>query len=366
MIENKERIIWFDVFRGFFIFLALWQHYGYYLNYWYIEYFKEFNLLGSVHQFHKQFMGQPVITDWAGVLASNIFTPFVSQIFLTLAAFNLAQRTQESFQTVFPVKLKMYCLIFGFFMVENFIVANSLGEAMSLYPIMTWMILLGVISLLYNYTGVGGIVFLFVFSFLQFIIPFDFGLEKFLQSNFHPDFNLDASLNYFMASGAMGFLIGHLYYHKPNFISKHQNYILLVLGLIAFGLGKALSPEYSASNLDVLKDEHFKAQYFWGTIEILGIQLVVMQIAVLLHKFKFQGQGLSLLKWMGINSIFIFAFHRIFFVHIYMPIATYVCSVVEHPIVGTWWFMWIGLALHLVFCYVIQKTQIFRIIVREN
>lgn len=263
-----------------------------------------------------------------------------------------------------PGKLKLFGIILCFFIVENFIVAYSVGDAMSLYPIMTWMIILSIMSLLYAHTGVMGIVLLFAFSFTQWIVPFDFGLETYLQTNVHPDIDLDACLNYFTASASMGFLLGYLYHHQKQLLSKYQDLILITLGLVAFAIGKYLSPEYSASNLDVLKDEHFKAQNFWGTWEILGIQCAIISTAIFLHKQGIKDKGLSLLTWIGVNSILVFAFHRIFFVHIFMPIIVFIFSKMNQPIEGTVVMVWSAVILNILFCYAIQKSQVFKIIVR--
>ena len=52
---NKTRIVNLDVLRGFFVSLALLQHFAYYWNIWFIDHFKSNNELISIY--FQQLMG---------------------------------------------------------------------------------------------------------------------------------------------------------------------------------------------------------------------------------------------------------------------------------------------------------------------
>lgn len=364
--KQNERIIWFDVVRGLFIFLALWHHYAQDVLVWYMDYFKERDLLSSLHSVHQMMIGQKNIPTEFGVKYGAIFVPWVNQIYLTMAAFNLASRNQAEFSKVWLGKLYVFALLFLFFLGEKFIIAKNLGEALALYPIMSWMVILSIISVLFRFMGIAGVIFLFVLAMSQWILPLgDFNLEVWLQQNFHPYMNLDASINFFAASGAMGFMLGYLYYHKPDLLGKFQWVKLAFIGVIMFAIGNYLSEPFFFDKNDLYSTEHAKASTFMGTVEILGIQIAVLASMLLLHFRKIKPRGLKLMEWVGINSLAIFAFHRIFFIHMWMPLVVYYCSVTGQIIPNTTPFLWFSIAMEFAFVWFLMKTKMLRIIMRD-
>lgn len=108
-------------------------------------------------------IGKQVSSDFYNHLLAIVFTPWVSQIYLTMAAFNLAKKDQLTFRSEIGNKFKVFGMILLYFILENFIVAPNTGQAVSFYPIMLWMIILGFISLIYNYVGIRGILALCLF-----------------------------------------------------------------------------------------------------------------------------------------------------------------------------------------------------------
>ena len=129
--DANSRIHCLDFLRGFFVFLALWQHFGFYLNYWYINYYQGWSFWGELFQPHSPFVGNAIPADRVGYLAAWFFTPWVSQIYLFLAAFNLAKPSQNTNRNQ---KVGIFVGLFLLFTFENFIVAPNIGEALSLYP----------------------------------------------------------------------------------------------------------------------------------------------------------------------------------------------------------------------------------------
>jgi hypothetical protein len=364
--QIKERIVWFDVLRGFFILLALWHHWAQDMTMWYMEFFKEHNLLNSLYASHAPMMGKQNYSDNFGYAAGLFFTPWVNQIYLMMASFNLASRTQEDFSKVWVTKLWMFAVLFLFFLGEKFIVARNLGEAFALYPLMTWMVILSIITLLYRFTGIAGVVFIFILGMSQWIIPYQPGnLEAWVQENFHPNMNFDSSPNLFIASGSFGFIFGWLYYHKPDFLGKFKWYIYLALGVLMTLIGSQFSPPFYFPKEDLYAAQNLKASTFWGTIEIIGIQIVVLTLAIMLHLKAIKPYGMKFLEWTGIYSLTIFAFHRIFFIHMWVPIITYYCAVNDKVLPNDTVFHWFSIAVYLLFCLFLIKSKMFRIVMRQ-
>ena len=357
---NKERNIYFDVLRGFFIFLALWQHYAYFLNVYFIDYFRESELIGFLY---KNFEGQVGLTqnylpsDNITVTLSDVFTPFVSQIFLTLACFNLA-RPLEEFKKVFSKKIKSFVSIFLFFYLENIIVSTSAGDALSLNPINTWMMVLAFISCLY---------YLFDYKFLFFAIPisfllvgdYNFGIEDLIKSAFHPDFRIDASPHYFFPSSLVGFALGLI---NTNGKNKKIFKILLPLFGFMFIVGRVYSPQYATAMFDILLNEHLKALTVSGTLEILGIQGFLVCLAMILPKVRF----LNFFEYVGKESLFIFAIHRIFFLKIWIPLYIHIILLMGFPLKNNIPLVWGSIFLNIFFCMALKKSRIIQTILGDK
>jgi hypothetical protein len=377
MDTTKKRIIWFDVLRGFFIFLAMWEHWGAALNVWYIEYFKEGFLINNhlgvggvtnnIYQVHQDMLGKIMPYDLLSVWASYIFTPWVMAVYLTMAAFNLASRTQEDFAKVWTQKLSLYGTLLLFFIIENFVLAQSLGEALTLYPLMTWMIILSLLTVLYRFTGLGGIGALFILSMTQWFLPIpEMNIEHYIKTHIHPAMSLDAAPHYFTASASLGFMLGYCYYHKPAFKSIATWLKIALLGVGMFTIGFLNSDAYYLEQGAYFKTEHLKASTFFGMVEILGIQLVVLSLALIAHFKQIQpSKWLSGFTWVGVNSLGIFALHRMFFFYLWMPTITWITAIIGTPVPNGIFFIWPTIVVYLGFFYFIMKTKILRIVMRD-
>lgn len=379
METTKKRIIWFDMLRGFFIFLAMWEHWGVAINVWYIEYFKEGFLINNhlgvggvannnIYQVHQNMLGKIIHPDTISVWASYLFTPWVMAVYLTMAAFNLASRNQEDFSQVWKQKLSLYGTLLIFFIVENFVIASNLGEALTLYPLMTWMIILSLLTVLYRFTGLGGIVALFCLSMAQWILPLpEIAIDQYLKMNIHPTMSLDASPHYFISSGSLGFILGYLYYHQPSFQKISRWGLVILAGLFMFAVGFKYSDAYYIEPGAYLKTEHIKASTFFGMIEILGIQLVVLSLALIAHfKDLKPSKFLSGFIWIGINSLGIFALHRVFFFYLWMPTVTWFTAFIGTTLpTHILAFVWPTIIVYLIFFYFMVKTKILRLIMKD-
>lgn len=355
MNKNKERLLWFDIVRGFCLFLALLQHYSFYLNYWFVHFFKETELLDSFYKIYDPLMGKQLPVDSILYWLAFIFTPVVSQIFLTLASFNLSKYSESHFKLVFSKKIALFLVLLGLFVFENFIVSDSLGESISLYPLMTWMIILSVISIVFRFAGFKGILILQILSFGYLIEPEVLNpLELLIKNTIHPDFNLDANPLFFLPSACMGFILGHIYFHKQD---KSYRFGLIALGIGLFIIGYLLSPEFQVNRLDVLETEHLKSYDFFGVLEFLGIQIVIIQLCLWFNKNK-PNRLFNILSWIGKKSLIIFFFHRIFFVFIYMPILLRIGAYLNWDIRATVYYTIPAIILEMLFCYFVLKTKV--------
>ena len=365
--ELTSRIVNIDFLRGLFIIFALAQHFTYYINVWYVDYFRDAMALTSTYAIHFKMIGKSVSTDDVNHWLAVIFTPWVSQIYLTMAAFNLAKKDRQVFISEINSRFKIFGLIFIYFLIENFIVAPNFGQAISIYPIMLWMVILALISLVYKYLGVKGVMIFTLLAMLRFVIPVEMiseGFESLIKTKIHPGFEYDAKFEYFVLSGCLGFLMGHAHYHLPTY--KHNKDLLFgLLGLALVGIYILIGDPFIVSREDVFASEHDLARTFSGTCYVLGIQLIVISLFLWLEKknIKF---NVPVINWVGIYSLMIFALHRIFFVRFIAPTSVMIGSLTGrtlgagHIEVFTYVFITLGL------CYFVKISPISDIILQKR
>lgn len=363
--KTKSRIVNLDFLRGFFIILAMDQHFTYYINMWYVEYFRDAIALTSTYKVHFPMIGHQVATDKANMLLDWIFTPWVSQVYLTLAAFNLAKYTQSVLRDSLGSKVKLYLLIFLFFVMENFIVAPNLGQAISFYPIMLWMFVLSILGLVFSFVGIWGIIVLTVLSFFRFLIPVEMLSDLFqeiIKANIHPGFEYDARLEYFFTSGCLGFLMGYVHYHKP-LLKNMKDFYFAFAGLVMIAFYVAWGDPYFQDAANVFLHEHDLSRTFSGTLYILGVQAVLISAFLWLEKQSIQ-LNVPVVNWVGRHSIFIFAFHRIFFVRILAPLSVMVGAITGRTLGASIWEIYLYVGITIAVCYFIKKTRMGELILQ--
>lgn len=370
MSQNKNndgvsRIVNLDFLRGFFVILAMDQHFTYYINMWYVEYFRDSSALTTTYKVHFPMIGHQIATDRFNHILGLIFTPWVSQIYLTLAAFNLAKRAPDLFRKELPAKLKVFTLIFLFFVMENFIVAPNLGQAISFYPIMLWMFILGIISVAYSFTGIMGVLVLAILSLFRFLLPVEI-LSNLFQSimiyNIHPGFEYDARIEYFFTSGCLGFLMGYIHYHKPKLKDLKDIYFILA-GVVLVAFYVAYGDPFVIDPANAFMHEHDLAQTFSGTMYILGIQAIVISSFLWLERknIKF---NVPVITWVGLHSILVFAFHRIFFVRILGPISVLIGSLTGRTLGASTIELYTYVGITIAVCYLIKRFRMGELILQ--
>jgi hypothetical protein len=365
-LRNKERLLYLDVLRGFFVFLALSQHYSGYINYWMVYYFRESR--ETIEHYYPSFfdyVGVRIPIDTYSYWLSMIFTPWVTHVYLALAALNLAKRKDLDFDLHYFNKIKIFTVLFLFFFFENFTVALNLGDALSFYPLMAWMVILVLIATAYRLARLKGVIALMVLNYCRFLIPDSWALTdqgiSFFQYWIHPDFNYESRIEYFLESGCLGFLIGYQLYHgRLSRYYFHSICISLIVIIAWYFWGPAIIME----RLDVYATEHDLAKDWLGMLYLLSIQYLVITGFLYL-----EGRGfilkLRLFQWIGVSSLLIFGLHRVFFVHIAGPIWAWVRGVwFELPPMHNLFEVWFIIGVFLILCRLIQKSQILQFLQR--
>ena len=355
---SKTRIVNLDFLRGLFVILALDQHFTYYINMWYVEYFRDVMALTSTYKIHYSMIGKQISTDHFNHILGLIFTPWVSQIYLTMASFNLARKAQTLFRDELSAKLKVFGLIFIFFLMENFIVAPNTGQAISFYPIMLWMVVMSILSIAYSVTGISGVLVLTVLSFFRWILPMGM-ISNLFQSliiyNIHPGFEYDARIEYFFTSGCLGFLMGFAHYQMPN-LKKIKDYYFILMGLVFVSVYWMWGDTFIIDPSNSFAHEHDLAQTFTGTLYILGIQAIMISAFLILEKKNIR-LNVPIVSWVGLNSLLVFAFHRIFFVRILAPLSVMIGTQLNRTIGASTIELYSYIGITLAMAYFIKVSK---------
>ena len=365
--ELRDRLINLDFLRGLFIILALDQHFTYYINMWYVDYFRDAIALTSTYAVHFSMIGKQVSSDYFNHFLAIVFTPWVSQIYLTMAAFNLAKKNQLDFSNGIKNKFKIFGMILLYFILENFIVAPNSGQAISVYPIMLWMLILAIISLIYNYIGIRGVLIFTLLSLLRFLVPIEYlsdFLEELIQGSIHPGFEYDARFEYFVLSGCLGFIMGYVHYHMPLYKNK-KDFLFACLGATLVLLYVLIGDTFVVPYDDFFRTEHDLARTFSGTAYIVGIQSIVISTFLWLEKKNIK-MNVPLINWIGVYSLIIFALHRILFVKLIAPISIMIGSLTGRTLGASIVEIYIYVFITLGICFFIINSSISDIILQRK
>ncbi len=334
---------------------------------WYVDYFRDAITLTSTYAVHFPMIGKQISSDYLNHLLAIIFTPWVSQIYLTMAAFNLAKKNQQAFVNGLSSKFRVFGMILLYFILENFIVAPNTGQAISIYPIMLWMLVLGLISLIYSYMGIRGVLGFTIFGLLRFIVPIgDLSdlFEEVMQGSIHAGFEYDARLEYFVLSGCLGFIMGYVHYHMPVYKNK-KDFLFACFGAILILIYVLIGDPFVVPYDDFFSTEHDLARTFSGTAYILGVQSIVISAFLWLEK-KNVKLNVALINWIGTYSLMIFAFHRILFVKLIAPISIMIGSFTGRAIGASIVEIYIYIFITLGICFFIRSSPISDIILQRK
>lgn len=365
--DARSRLVNLDFLRGLFIILALNQHFMYYINMWYMDYFHDAMALTSTYSVHFPMIGKQVSMDYWNHLLAIILIPWLSQMYLAMAAFNLARKDQVTFGAEMLGKFKIFGFIILYFILENFIVAPNFGQAISIYPIMLWMVILALISLVYKYLGIRGVLVLTLLAMLRFVIPVEYisdFFEEAIRTHIHPGFEYDARFEYFILSGCLGFIMGYVHHHKPLYKNK-KDFLFAGGGVLLVLIYVLAGDTFVVPYDDVFSTEHDLARTFTGTAYILGMQTIILSAFLWLERknIKF---NVPLINWVGVYSLLIFALHRILFVKFIAPISIMVGSLTGRTLGASIVEVYIYIFITLAICYFVKVSPISDIILQRK
>lgn len=357
-MEASRRIQCLDFLRGFFVFLALWQHFAYYINFWYVDYYDGWSFWGPILEAHKEMVGKQIPADAVSTWAAWFFTPWVSQVYLFLAAFNLAKRNPDQIKESLTSKLAVFGMLFSIFTLENFLVAPNIGEAFSLYPLQTWMLILALILAVYAWLGERGVWFLALMGMVRLWMPLEelYAMIEFhMRHHLHDNFEIDAKPDYFLTSASLGFLLGRSWWQRKTQQLKYW----LGVGLVFWLLWLAFGESFSVLSEDVFATEHDLARSFIGCLGIHGIELFVVSGFLLLNVYKFD-INIGLFNWIGRYSLLVFLLHRVVFLKIIMPLRMLIVNITGRELNGFFIEFWIYILLIVALAWMIKKTSVLR------
>lgn len=364
MSTDHKRLNNLDMLKGYFILLALYQHFCFFTNLWFTNYFNEWELSSTVFKFFDHMYDNVLPVTTANTWLHRWFTPWVSQVYLMLAAFNLSMRDRESFKKTYFGKLQIFGTLFLFFLCENFVMARSFGDALALYPLLTWMIVLSIIATLYRFFGVKGVIVAFILHLSKWWIPVDnwtIAFESWVVNNVHPSYYIDARIDHFFGSGCLGFIYGHMYYHcKLN--NTKQYFIPFTVGAALALQWRLWGPKFYIDVENVLATEHLATDSISGTFGVWGIQLYVVSFFLYIEQIRNISIKAPLLNWVGKHSLTVFGIHRVFFVFILMPIIIWFHAKFEITLINSLPFIWLCVFTTVAFGWFIRKIKMHEIL----
>ena len=362
-LDERPKITNFDFLLGFFVILAMDEHFTYYLNWWYIDFFKEFSVLKTTYQIHLPMLEKNLQTDHFNALLGNIFIPWVSQIYLSLAAFKLAGKDSSILNDNLFSRIKIYLLIILVFIFENFFVAPDFGQAISIYPITTWMIILTLLTLTYAKFDIKGIIFILIISLTRWLIPIDQWSDFFQNTmikNIHPGFEYDARIEYFLTSGCIGFILGYIYFHKE--LVKEKFFISAIfIGALLASTFFLTGGSFYSDPTNSLSNEHELARTLQGSVYIWGMIIFIISLTTTLEMKNIKIK-LPIVNWVGNNSLTIFGTHRILFLKIIMPISMFIGAMSGRTIGASTIEIYIYISCSIGLGWLLLKLKLHRII----
>lgn len=335
---SNKRIQVLDFLRGVFIFWALGQHFTLYLA----------------------GLGFPI--SKTNLFLCWIMAPWGEQLFLALAAFNLAKRSQEEFKSVFLTKLQIFAVLFVTFLVEGFFVSIDLGAALSWRPLMTWMFVLGLLAILYRYGGVRAVIIAFIAHWGFWLLPmadWNSAVEASIRHAFAlPSFSYGAHVNLYFGSACLGFLLGYVFYQRNEARRLLWAMLLGAAAVVAFLLfGQYWPLELS----EMLSKQTFVVEQFLGACFVWGCQLLLLSGALLLET-RWRPIRVPLVNWWGVNSLLIFVIHRAVFLHILLTVRSYLVVAASWPIENNFFQCMLLVLSALAAAWLLKRSKLLKIV----
>ncbi|MBD63780.1 MAG: hypothetical protein CME62_01120 [Halobacteriovoraceae bacterium] len=329
-----KRLETFDFLRGIFIFFAFLQHYSFYMNHIWVGYYDRFyfgKLAGNIQAGLGPLPIDNILT-WMVVF----IVPWTIQVYLALATFNLGLNSHKLSKEKLASYNRKYLALFLYFTLEKFIIGRNIGEILSPNPLQIWMIALALLANGYFYFGVRVTSLFFVIAgTAQFYTPLNSWTRSFEEvlHNIHPEFSLEIRPDIFFLGALAGFLIGK-YHHK---IKDEFILLITVLSLFAIIGVNQFTPPFPYDVNNVFFDEYAWCYNIFGLASIVLTIILIISASLFLERKNF-GVKLPGINQVGVHSLILFVFHRIFFIYLYLPVRLIAASLGIFPrIENTFW-----------------------------
>lgn len=290
-----------DILRGCALILAVWQHYFYLDQAWFYEYV-DLDL-------------QPSGVSTTGFVLCSIFTPWVSHIFIFLASFNLAL----VHKTPLYRRRLWWLAYFVVMLLENYLVAPNLDEALTMQPIHIGILCMFSVSFIQEKFRLRGVAVAFGLFLLTLPWLWQFGdmLEAVLQIQlgWH-DFEYNARLEYFFGTSCLGVLLGHWLWHIPT----KRTWALILIGLLCLIPWLIFGSPYRVDPQNVFANEYLLSRELVGLLAIWGWLTALTSGLVNLERIGWNFSRWHLIIWISLNTWTIFATHRLAYVYVYGPL----------------------------------------------
>jgi hypothetical protein len=228
------------------------------------------------------------------------------------------------------------------------------------------MIIMSLIAILYRYFGIKSIVVLGIISLFRFFMKeSNIGDEIQLwgQSHIHPSFEYDARLEYFLTSGCVGFLLGFIHYHVIEWKS-FKDYVGIAIGSILFIIWYIYGEPVVLIHTNAFAREHDWAVSPSGYCLIIGLQVLVISLFLKLEQ-KNVTFNWPIINWVGMNSILVFALHRVLFVKVIAPIIVLIGSMIGRTITAHWIEMYSYTFITIGLCWLIKKYKLHNVAFKD-
>lgn len=310
----------FDSLRGFFLFLALLEHFGFLMNHIIVGYYEP-HYFGSINLPINPLQGL-LPTDGFLSWLMKFFGAWVSQIYLSLATLNLGLKYKELDQKRFRRNTIRFSFLFVLFTLEKFIIGRNIGEILSPNPLQNWMIVLIFLNCsLYYLKDIKTYIISSILGIVHFILPIDSffrSLEVSLQQ-IHLEFSLEVRPDIFLISGLIGLIFG-IALEK---LESKKLKILAALSFIIIVIVNFFTPEYPIDRSNILLYEYDWSYNFLGSISIWSTIVFICSLACLLE-LKNKLTRWPLFNQIGKDSLWFFVFHRIFFIYLFIPFRLFI------------------------------------------
>jgi hypothetical protein len=345
--EAQARNFSLDLLKGVLIILACCEHFSSYINYLFIEYFNEGQILSlfqrpnivSNYKYLLNYSGKFINADEIQQVFHTLFIPWVSHLYIAIAGYNLARHDYKNTLGICSRKVKLFFLLFIFFSFENFLVSPNLGAALSIYPIQMWFIVLSSIAILSKFFSDRFILLIyilllttkFISNSTQIILLDSYSIDTLIKV-LHP-WSFSTEFLMFMLSGLTGFLYAR--YSSASWFFSHKNFSIgsgVVLILTTFICWDKF--RYNENN--IYEYEEFFNNINVGVFFIISIIIFSLSLVRLINIPKVP-PVLNFLTYLGKHSLWIFLFHRVFFYKILFPLKVHLFSFYQLPITNLWW-----------------------------